>query len=197
MHKSLQIADGIRYSAFLCSHLQAVQGGEGHVEVCPEFVGAPCLALLKRCETLCIAEFKFHQKPASVYLDDIHASQREVVREEYLVPAAVLGNPDDDFDILFERLAVDNTSIALPTVEVIVNPMEDLHVEILHINLPVILLGRTWLTCLRPLVDIIQGSVIPESADKFQSELCQPVHKVLLGKEGIGHHSFGIHRQPG
>ena len=107
MHKSLQIADGIRNSTLPCSHLQAVQGGEGHVEVCPEFVGAPCLALFERGEALCITEFKFYQEPASADFYDVHTCKSKVVGEEYLVLALVLGNPDDNLDILFERLAAD------------------------------------------------------------------------------------------
>ena len=111
MYNSLQIADGIRNSALPCSYFQAVQGGEGHVEVCPKLVSAPCLALLDRCEALCVAEFKFHQEPASVYLHDVHFCQREVVGEENLVLAAILGDPNDDLDSLFERLAVDDTGM--------------------------------------------------------------------------------------
>ena len=192
MYKSLQIADGIRNSAFPRSYFQTVQGGEGHVEVCPKLVIAPCLTLLERCEALCVAEFKFHQEPASVYLHDVHPCQREVVGEEYLVLAAILGDPNDDLDSLFERLAVDYTGIAFSTVETIVNLMEHPHVEILYIDLPVILLGSARFSCLRSIVEVVQGCVIPETAYQLQSELCQPVHKVLLRKEGICYDSFGV-----
>ena len=37
MCKRFEITDGIKYSALLGSHLQAVERGEGHVEVCPVF----------------------------------------------------------------------------------------------------------------------------------------------------------------
>ena len=192
MCKSLQIADGIRYSAIPRSYLQTVQGGEGHIEMCPQLVGASCLALFKRGEALCIAEFKFHQKPTSVDFYDVHACKRKIVGEEYLVLALVLGNPDDDLYFLPKRLAVDNAGIALPSIEVVAYLMEHLHVEVPHINLPVILLGGTGLASLRAVVDIVQGRVIPESAYNLQPKISQPVNEILLGEESIGNDSLGI-----
>ena len=43
----------------------------------------------------------------SFVIYDVHTCKRKVVGEEYLVLALVLGNPDDNLDILFERLAAD------------------------------------------------------------------------------------------
>ena len=94
MRKSLEVADGIGYSALPGCHLQAVQRREGHVEVCPVLVHAPGLASLKRGEAFCIAKFELHEEPASVNLHDVFTCECEVVGEEDLVFAAVLGDPE-------------------------------------------------------------------------------------------------------
>ena len=87
MCKCLEITDGIRYSALSGRHLQTVERGEGHVEVCPVLAHASGLALLKRGIALGIAKFELHQEPASVRFNDVRSCKGEVVGEEYLVLA--------------------------------------------------------------------------------------------------------------
>ena len=110
---NFEITDGIKYSALLGCHLQAIERGEGHVEVCPVLVHASGLVSLERSIALGITEFKFHQEPASVDFYDVGTCKGEVVGEEYLVLALVLGEPDNHLDFLLQGLAVDGSAEAL------------------------------------------------------------------------------------
>ena len=192
MCKCLEIADGIGYSALPGCHLQAVQRCEGHVEVCPVLVHAPGLASLKRGEAFCIAKFELHEEPASVNLHDVFTCECEIVGEEDLVLAAVLGDPYDHLDLLLQGLAVYDSHEALPAVEGIVYFIEHLHVEVLHVHLPVVLPWRPRLAGPLPLVDVVERGVVPESGYNLQVEPCESVHEVLLREECVSHHRFGV-----
>ncbi len=82
---------------------------------------------------------------------DVGTCKGEVVGEEYLVLALVLGEPDNYLDFLFQGLAVDGPAEALSTIEVVVQLKEHLHVEPVHVHLSIILLGRARQSGLGPL----------------------------------------------
>ena len=77
-------------------------------------------ASLERSIALGITEFKFHQEPTSVDFYDVGTCKGEVVGEEYLVLALVLGEPDNHLDFLLQGLAVDVPAEALSTIESVV-----------------------------------------------------------------------------
>ena len=189
MRKRLEITDRIRNSAFPCGHPQAVQGSEGHVEVCPELVPAPGLAFLERGIALCIAEFKFHEEPASVNVHDACGGQRQVVGEEDLVPAAIPGKPDGYLHLPPERLAVYGSRIALTAVELIVCQMEHVHVEVVHVHFAVIEFRAPRPSGSLPLVDVVQHGVIPETGDELQAQLVKSVDETFLGEERVCHNA--------
>ena len=92
MCHSLQITHRIVHSHLPDCHLKAVHGGEGHIEVCPKFIGASCLASVKRGISLCVAEFKLNLKTCAVHSDDIAPRQSEVVGEKEQQEAIDFGN---------------------------------------------------------------------------------------------------------
>ena len=192
MCKRLEITDRIRYSVLPGCHLQAVERGEGHVEVCPVLVHASGLASLERSIALGITEFKFHQEPTSVDFYDVGTCKGEVVGEEYLVLALVLGEPDNYLDFLLQGLAVDGPAEALSTIESVVKLKELLHVELVHVHLSIILLGCARQSGLWSLVEIVERSVIPEAGDDLQPHFGKAVHEVPLREECISHHPLGI-----
>lgn len=106
MCHSLQITHRIVHSHLPGCHLKAVHGGEEHIEVCPKFIGASCLASVKRGISLCVAELKLNLKTCAVHSDDIAPRQSEVVGEKDLVSFPILGEPDNNLDFRLERLAV-------------------------------------------------------------------------------------------
>ena len=67
MCHSLQITHRIVQSHLPGCHLKAVHRGEGHIEVCPEFICASCLASIKRGIPFCVAELKLNLKTCTVY----------------------------------------------------------------------------------------------------------------------------------
>ena len=123
---------------------------------------------------------------------DVGTCKGEVVGEEYLVLALVLGEPDNYLDFLFQGLAVDGPAEALSTIEVVVQLKEHLHVEPVHVHLSIILLGRARQSGLWSLVEIVERSIIPEAGDDLQPHFGKAVHEVPLREECISHNPLGI-----
>lgn len=192
MCHSLQITHRIVQSHLPGCHFKAVHGGEGHIEVCPEFIGASCLASIKRGISLCVAELKLNLKTCTVYSDDINSRQREVVGEKDLVFFPILGEPDNNLDFRLERFAVYLSDKALPVVKVIVHLMKHLTVKTVDINLAEIFLWPSCLSSMGLSVYVPKSGIITQTANELKPQFVKAIDEIVLGKECIRNNQIGI-----